>query len=146
MVGDVLFVNKFLFGAKIPFVNAHLPTMREPRHGDIVVFISPIEDSILVKRLIGLPGDTLQMRHGVLHLTGGTLALLACSGMAANTLLDLTRNAAIASDGSDTVDMPWSRTARLPVAAAGPVMIGARGLRDDRDPRPARLAARRSRS
>lgn len=73
MVGDVLFVNKFLFGAKIPFINAHLPAFRQPRRGDIVVFISPIEDSILVKRLIGVPGDTLQMKAGVLYRNGKAL-------------------------------------------------------------------------
>lgn len=73
MVGDVLFVNKFLFGAKIPFVHAHLPAVRQPRHGDIVVFMSPIEDSILVKRLIGLPGDTLQMKAGALYRNGKAL-------------------------------------------------------------------------
>lgn len=73
MVGDVLFVNKFLFGAKIPFIHAHLPAIREPRRGDIVVFISPIEDSILVKRLIGIPGDTLQMKSGVLYRNGKAL-------------------------------------------------------------------------
>jgi signal peptidase I len=73
MVGDVLFVNKFLFGAKIPFVHAHLPAVRQPRHDDIVVFISPIEDSILVKRLIGLPGDTLQMKTGALYRNGKAL-------------------------------------------------------------------------
>jgi signal peptidase I len=73
LVGDVLFVNKFLFGAKIPFLKAHLPAVRQPRHGDIVVFISPIEDSILVKRLIGLPGDTLQMKAGVVYRDGAAL-------------------------------------------------------------------------
>jgi signal peptidase I len=73
MVGDVLFVNKFLFGAKIPFINAHLPALRQPRRGDIVVFISPIEDSILVKRLIGVPGDTLQMKAGALYRNGKAL-------------------------------------------------------------------------
>ena len=73
MVGDVLFVNKFLFGAKVPFIHAHLPAIRQPRRGDIVVFISPIEDSILVKRLIGIPGDTLQMKSGVLYRNGKAL-------------------------------------------------------------------------
>jgi signal peptidase I len=73
MVGDVLFVNKFLFGAKIPFINAHLPAFRQPRRGDIVVFISPIEDSILVKRLIGIAGDTLQMKAGALYRNGTML-------------------------------------------------------------------------
>ena len=73
LVGDVLFVNKFLFGAKVPFIDAHLPAVREPRRGDIVVFISPIEDSTLVKRLIGIPGDTLEMRTGVLYRNGKAL-------------------------------------------------------------------------
>ena len=73
LVGDVLFVNKFLYGAKVPLLDAHLPAVREPRHGDIVVFISPIEDSTLVKRLIGLPGDTLEMRTGVLYRNGRAL-------------------------------------------------------------------------
>ena len=73
LVGDVLFVNKFLFGAKIPFLDAHMPAVREPKHGDIVVFISPIEDSTLVKRLIGLPGDTIEMRTGVLYRNGKAL-------------------------------------------------------------------------
>ncbi len=73
LVGDVLFVNKFLYGAKIPFVTAHLPAVRQPRRGDIVVFLSPIEDSMLVKRLIGVPGDTLQMRQGVLYRNGKEL-------------------------------------------------------------------------
>ena len=67
MVGDVLFVNKFLFGAKLPIVDVRTPAFREPRRGDIVVFMSPVEDSILVKRLIGVPGDTVAMRGGVLY-------------------------------------------------------------------------------
>ena len=70
MVGDVLFVNKFLFGAKLPLVDVRTPAFREPRRDDIVVFVSPIEDSMLVKRLIGVPGDTIQMRAGVLACRG----------------------------------------------------------------------------
>jgi signal peptidase I len=73
LVGDVLFVNKFLYGARIPVIDVHMPAVREPRHGDIVVFMSPIEDSILVKRLIGRPGDTLQMKSGTLYRNGKAL-------------------------------------------------------------------------
>jgi signal peptidase I len=73
MVGDVLFVNKFLFGAKLPLIDVRTPALREPRRGDIVVFMSPIEDSILVKRLIGVPGDTVEMRAGVLYRNGQRL-------------------------------------------------------------------------
>jgi signal peptidase I len=73
MVGDVLFVNKFLFGAKLPWIDVRTPAFREPRRDDIVVFVSPIEDSMLVKRLIGVPGDTIQMRAGVLLRNGNPL-------------------------------------------------------------------------
>ena len=64
LVGDFLFVNKALYGAEVPLLGKHLPAVREPRHGDIVVFRSPIEDSTLVKRLIGAPGDTVGMVDG----------------------------------------------------------------------------------
>ena len=80
LVGDWLFVNKAIFGAHIPFTNASLPAVREPRRGDVVVFVSPYqadEDSAgrdptptLVKRLVGTPGDTLFMRKGVLYVNG----------------------------------------------------------------------------
>jgi signal peptidase I len=73
LVGDVLFVNKFLYGAKVPLVDIHTPALKEPRRGDIVVFLSPIEDSMLVKRLIGVPGDTIEMRNGTLLRNGTAL-------------------------------------------------------------------------
>lgn len=73
LVGDVLFVNKFLFGAKLPLVDARTPAIREPRRDDIVVFLSPVEDSMIVKRLIGVPGDTVEMRQGVLRRNGAAL-------------------------------------------------------------------------
>ncbi|MDX2206776.1 MAG: signal peptidase I [Gemmatimonadales bacterium] len=73
LVGDVLFVNKFLFGAKLPIVDVRLPAIREPRQDDIVVFKSPIEDSMIVKRLIGIPGDTVEMQGGVLRRNGVAL-------------------------------------------------------------------------
>ena len=80
LVGDWLFVNKAIFGAHVPFTNTSLPAYREPRRGDVVVFVSPYqgdEDSAgrdptptLVKRLVGIPGDTLFMRNGVLYVNG----------------------------------------------------------------------------
>ena len=80
LVGDWLFVNKAIFGAHVPFTSASLPAFREPRRGDVVVFVSPFqadEDSAgrdptptLVKRLVGTPGDTLYMRKGVVYLNG----------------------------------------------------------------------------
>jgi signal peptidase I len=71
LVGDFLFVNKALYGAEVPLVHAHLPAFREPRRGDIVVFDSKTQEGVkVVKRLIGMPGDTLEMRQAVLYRNG----------------------------------------------------------------------------
>jgi signal peptidase I len=71
LVGDVLFVNKLLYGAEVPLIHTRLPAIRDPRHGDIVTFRSVEEaDLDVVKRLIGEPGDTLAMREGVLVRNG----------------------------------------------------------------------------
>jgi len=72
-VGDFLFVNKFLYGAEVPIIHTHLPEVREPERGDILVFDSIEEDMKIVKRLIGIPGDTLAMRGGVMYRNGKRL-------------------------------------------------------------------------
>lgn len=74
-IGDFLFVNKFLYGAEVPLINKRLPAVREPARGDIVVFDSVEEpDMKIVKRLIGVPGDTLQMVDGRLIRNGTPVA------------------------------------------------------------------------
>ena len=80
LVGDWLFVNKAIYGAHVPLSRASLPAIREPRRGDVVVFVSPYQADeaergadptpTLVKRLVGTPGDTLYMRKGVLYVNG----------------------------------------------------------------------------
>lgn len=71
LVGDFLLVNKLLYGAEIPFAGRHLPAIRAPKRGDVVVFVYPVDPSKnFVKRLVGLPGDTLSMRDGVLLRNG----------------------------------------------------------------------------
>ena len=67
LVGDFLFVNKALYGAEVPLVHTRLPAVREPRRGDVVVFDSKTEAGVkVVKRVVGMPGDTLAMRHDTL--------------------------------------------------------------------------------
>ena len=73
LIGDFLFVNKLLYGAEVPLTGTRLPAVREPVRGDIVVFDSVEEDLKVVKRLIGMPGDTLEMRQGVLWRNGAPL-------------------------------------------------------------------------
>jgi len=71
LVGDFLFVNKALYGAEVPLVHTRLPAFREPVRLDIIVFDSRTQEGVkVVKRLVGMPGDTLEMRQGVLYRNG----------------------------------------------------------------------------
>jgi signal peptidase I len=80
LIGDWLFVNKLAYGPHIPFTRTSLPVYRNPTRGDIVVFVSPYQPDeaargedptpTLVKRLVGMPGDTLYMRDGLLYVNG----------------------------------------------------------------------------
>ncbi len=70
-VGDRIFVNKFLYGAKIPFTDIRLPALRQPRRGDIVVFRSaesPKKD--FVKRLVAVEGEEVEIKGGNLYVNG----------------------------------------------------------------------------
>jgi signal peptidase I len=81
LVGDWLFVNKLRFGPHVPFTHKLLPGYANPKRGDVAVFVSPPQDPairiapdevtpILVKRIVGIPGDTLLMRRGLLTVNG----------------------------------------------------------------------------
>src|SRR5258706_16032924 len=71
LVGDFLLVNKLVYGAEVPFTRERLPGLRRPRHGDIMVFDWPVDPTKnFVKRVIGLPGDTVQMKDAVLVRNG----------------------------------------------------------------------------
>lgn len=69
LVGDFLLVNKAVYGAQVPGTAVRLPSFDTPERNDVVVFLPPHEpDKNYVKRLVGLPGDTLMMRDKVLYL------------------------------------------------------------------------------
>ena len=75
LVGDFLLVNKVVYGAELPLVSKRLPGLRRPTRGDVIVFEWPKDRSKnFVKRLVGLPGDTLAMRDGILIRNGVALA------------------------------------------------------------------------
>ena len=70
-VGDFLLVNKLVYGAEVPFTGRHLPAIRAPQRGDVIVFQWPTDPSKnFVKRLVGVPGDTLMMADGELWVNG----------------------------------------------------------------------------
>ncbi len=79
LVGDWLFANKLRYGPHIPFTGVNLPGYAAPRRGDVAIFVSPPQDPsirmspddvtpTLVKRIVGVAGDTLAMRHGQLYV------------------------------------------------------------------------------
>lgn len=71
LIGDFLFVNKAVYGAEVPLIGKTLPAFREPKRGDVLVFDSVEQPGLkVVKRLIGVPGDTLAMEHGQLYRDG----------------------------------------------------------------------------
>jgi signal peptidase I len=74
MIGDFLFVNKALYGAEIPLVKKRLPAIREPERFDVIVFESPETQGMsVVKRVVGMPGDTLQMVENHIYVNGEAL-------------------------------------------------------------------------
>src|SRR4029453_16162801 len=74
LIGDFLFVNKLLYGAEVPLIHKRLPAVREPRRDDVVVCDSVEEGGLkVVKRLVGMPGDTLAMKSGQLWRNGSSV-------------------------------------------------------------------------
>jgi len=61
--GDRVFVNKLAYDLKVPFTTWHVAEWSGPRRGDIVVFFSPKDGTRLIKRVVGLPGDSVELRE-----------------------------------------------------------------------------------
>ena len=72
--GDRVFVNKLAYDLKVPFTTKHIAEWSNPKRGDVVVFYSPYDEKRLVKRVIGLPGDTIELRDNKLILNGAELS------------------------------------------------------------------------
>jgi signal peptidase I len=77
LIGDMLFVNKLRFGPHLPFTSVNLPGYADPERGDIVVFVSPYQafnpqdpTPTVVKRVVGMPGDTILSRGGTVTIDG----------------------------------------------------------------------------
>ncbi|MEG2029824.1 MAG: signal peptidase I [Janthinobacterium sp.] len=68
--GDVVFVNRLAFQLKVPLTDIVLQRLGEPQRGDIVTFSSPKDGTRLIKRIIALPGDTVEMRNEQLVING----------------------------------------------------------------------------
>ncbi len=80
-VGDFLFVNKLSYGVRLPFVNEMAWQWDEPERGDVVVFVYPCDPSLdYIKRVVGLPGDTVYVDPNGFAFVNGELAAEASQG------------------------------------------------------------------
>jgi len=71
LVGDYILVNKFLYGPELPFTDWHMPALRSPQRGDIIVFKYPQDEKRdFIKRIVGSPGDQVQVRGQQVFVNG----------------------------------------------------------------------------
>ncbi len=70
LIGDRIIADRLAYDVRLPFTDIILKHLADPKRGDIVTFSSPEDGTRLVKRLIGLPGDRVEMRNDILYLNG----------------------------------------------------------------------------
>jgi signal peptidase I len=70
LIGDRVFVNKLAFDMKIPFTDINLNRHGEPERGDVIVFDSKISGNRLIKRVVAIPGDTIELNNNRLIING----------------------------------------------------------------------------
>ncbi|PUE39456.1 signal peptidase I [Limnohabitans sp. Bal53] len=68
--GDVVLVNRLAYDVKLPLTDVVVAPLAEPQRGDVVTFISPKDGVRMIKRLVAVPGDVVEMRDEVLYLNG----------------------------------------------------------------------------
>ena len=73
LVGEVIFINKLSYDLKIPFTTLRIARWNNPQIGEVVVFNSPKDGTRMVKRIVGTPGDTIEMRDNHLLINDDTV-------------------------------------------------------------------------
>lgn len=89
--GDRILVDKAAYGLRIPFTTTRLTRGSDPQRGDIAIFASPEDGTTLVKRIVGLPGDIIEMRDDVLLVNGAAVDYDAAFAIADKDLPGRTR-------------------------------------------------------
>jgi signal peptidase I len=72
--GDFIFVNKYVYGLRLPVVNTKIVDIQSPQRGDVIVFRLPSDPTVnYIKRLVGLPGDRILVRQNQVFINGARL-------------------------------------------------------------------------
>jgi len=70
-IGDHILVNKLRYGIRMPIMGKRVVSFTDPRRGDIIVFVYPVDPSKdFIKRVIGEPGDTVEVKHKQVYVNG----------------------------------------------------------------------------
>ena len=69
-VGDFILVNKYAYGIRLPVLGTKIVKVGTPQRGDVMVFIPPHDSRYFIKRVIGLPGDTIRYENKALFING----------------------------------------------------------------------------
>ena len=135
--GDVVFVNRLAFNLKVPLTDVVLARTGEPQRGDVVTFSSPVDGTRMIKRVLALPGDVVEMRDEKLIINGQP-ATYEAAGQAMEQLGE--GNFALAQRFDETIGKRTQQIQVLPSVLArrnfGPVTVPANRfmmLGDNRD-------------
>ena len=136
--GDRIFVNKVAYDLKVPFTTWRIREWADPQRGDVVVLLSPADEKRLVKRVIGIPGDRVEMRQHRLLVNGRQAAY----GPADPALLlgldhDIPSSAIVATETADGRSHPIMTNPVAPAMASFEPVTVPRGsylvMGDNRD-------------
>jgi len=70
LVGDFIVVNKFAYGLRLPVLGTKIVDVDMPKNGEVMVFIPPHEDAYFIKRVVGIPGDTIRYENKQIFVNG----------------------------------------------------------------------------
>lgn len=123
--GDRVFVNRIAYDLKVPFTTRRLASWSNPRRGDIVVLISPVDGRRLIKRVVGTPGDVIEVHRQRLTVNGqaATYAPLAYSEASALGTTFLPVSGMAHETVAGFTHMILSRDAEGPGADFGPLRV-----------------------
>ena len=118
-VGDFILVNKYDYGLRLPVANTKVLEIGAPKRGDVIVFRYPVDTSIdYIKRVVGVPGDTVEYRNKVLYVNGVEQKLAAPRDFIdENTMVTLTEYDETLGDFTHLVAFDHRRPSWVPEGA-----------------------------